>query len=109
MKPTRKSRVVLTLGLLLLSMKIMALEADTLKGSISPAEASHACHRLMTEEECSSYLLALATLPAGQEKDRLQAEHEDLMRERELACSCRNQDIDPTVLFPKVIQVQQAS
>ncbi len=109
MKPMRKSMVVMTLGLLLLSMKIMALEADSVKGTAALLDPGNTCHRLMTEEECSSYVLAMATLPAGKEKERLQAEHDDLMRERELACSCRTQETDPTVLYPKVSQVSLSS
>lgn len=66
-----------------LAMLLATTWAHALDTSATPA-----CHALMTEAECASYLATLARLPMGEERARYVAAHHELMREREFACDC---------------------
>lgn len=46
-----------------------------------------ACHRLMTDTECSEHKAKLASLPPGQALERYLAEYARTQKDREAACN----------------------
>jgi len=46
-----------------------------------------ACHRLMTDKECSDHKAKLASLPPGQALERYLAEYALTQKDREAACN----------------------
>lgn len=67
---------------ILLSSNLMAVTAQ--------AEPQPACHRLMTERECTDHVARLASLPAGETLQRYLSEFASERKEREIACRCQN-------------------
>lgn len=49
------------------------------------------CHYLMTGAECTAFQRVLGTTPSTEERERLLAENQLLLREREASCSCRHE------------------
>lgn len=76
----------------------------------SPAMASDtACHRLMTEEECTAFSTALSSLPPGQARDFFLEAHHALMHEREAACRDNRTGGDVVIYHRHVSQVPRGS
>jgi len=71
--------------------------------------ATPACHRLMTEKECTVFTATLSTLPKGQARARWLEEHHALMRERETACRYSRPGGDVVIYYPHVNQVARGS
>lgn len=78
------TQLALILGLMLMTATASASEMLPRLGEVN------GCHLLMTQKECGEYTATLAGLAPGEARDAYVLAHNQLMREREKACSCNS-------------------
>ena len=74
-------------ALLLLAAAVPSLAAEVAAPRVAPA-AFEGCHYLMTENECSAFLVRLSKETNEARRAAFLAQVARQMRERERACSC---------------------
>lgn len=104
MKPNGKN-ALLAATILLASMSTYATDARTMQAALPGDKTEAACHHLMTEKECTSFLSSLATLPRGASRDLFLTEHATLMRERDALCNCRHLNARGHILYPHALHM----
>jgi hypothetical protein len=82
----------------MLALALPAFAAEDAPIKVVPA-VYEGCHNLMTEHECSEFLLRLSRQTGEAERGALFARNAQLMRERERACSCRSMARNTTSVF----------
>ena len=65
---------------------LFVLLSGLLTSIASASGLAPACHRLMTEKECTAHQTLLATLPHGAALNRYLSKYASIMLEREAAC-----------------------
>lgn len=106
-----KTTLMLATAILPFSTPLLAMEGMPMPSmaSLSHSGTGVACHHLMTEKECASFLSTLSRLSRGEARNRFLADHYTLMREREALCNSNRANADVVIFYPRVEQLAKGS
>lgn len=83
-----KMRLTMALGLMAIASMALTSKASMAGDTSGYTGGGQGCHPLMTARECAEHTRTLARLAPGGERDNYLLDHDRLIRDREIACSC---------------------